>query len=600
MRDKINPDIFYGSRIGELNKLLKSLSVKKSRIAWARVASVLAIFLAAYFLWPFGALILIGGFILFFVLFLRLVVIDSRNKAEIENTNQLLRTNEEELKILNHQFLHREDGGRFLQPDHDYAGDLDIFGRASLYQFTNRATSEQGKKEFANWLSNPADRYTILKRQLAAQELTEMVPWRQQLLAFGLSDQLTLETQARISIWIYEKDYFLRSITWKWLRYILPVIILSLLLLHILGIIGPAIFYSMALIFFLLSGYVSKLIKPLYEKLNKIAGQVETLSNSAGWIEETVFRSEMLQDIQKGFLYEGKKASKDIRQLKRILDKFDLRLNPLVFIILNTFLFWDLQQVFSLEKWKNEHREKINGWFLKLGEMEAISSIANLAFNHPYWCYPVMSKERGTFDGIDLGHPLIGPGKLVRNSFSTQGTDKISLVTGSNMAGKSTFLRTIGVNTVLAVMGSPVYANSLCIFPVKIMSSMRVNDNLEENTSTFYAELKKLKHILESVNDHKEIFILLDEILRGTNSFDRHAGSKALIKQLIRHDAVGILATHDLELARLADEFPGNIKNYHFDVQVANDELYFDYKLKPGICQSFNASILMKNMGIEL
>jgi len=199
-----------------------------------------------------------------------------------------------------------------------------------------------------------------------------------------------------------------------------------------------------------------------------------------------------------------------------------------------------------------------------------------------------------------LGHPIIPEEKLVRNSFSTEGVNQMNLITGSNMAGKSTFLRSVGVNIVLAMTGSCVFAKSLTLSPMKVLSSMRVSDNLEESTSTFYAELKKLKEVIDAVYNNEKVFLLLDEILRGTNSADRHTGSKALIKQLIHHSAAGLIATHDLELAKLADEFPGRIHNYHFDVQVANDELYFDYQLKRGICRSMNASLLMKKIGIEL
>ena len=174
------------------------------------------------------------------------------------------------------------------------------------------------------------------------------------------------------------------------------------------------------------------------------------------------------------------------------------------------------------------------------------------------------------------------------------------LVTGSNMAGKSTYLRSIGVNTILAMAGAPVCAKFFCLSPVQIISSMRIADNLEESTSTFYAELKKLKTIIDKVNNNEKVFILLDEILRGTNSLDRHTGSVALIKQLIKHKAAGIIATHDVELAEMKKDYPINILNYHFDVQVSNDELYFDYRLKEGICTSLNASILMKKIGIEL
>jgi DNA mismatch repair ATPase MutS len=199
-----------------------------------------------------------------------------------------------------------------------------------------------------------------------------------------------------------------------------------------------------------------------------------------------------------------------------------------------------------------------------------------------------------------LAHPLIDPARSVSNDFSTQGPAQITLVTGSNMAGKSTFLRSVGVNMVLAFMGAPVCAGSMRLSPFRIMSSMRIKDNLEESTSTFYAELKKLKSIIDAVNAHEPAFILLDEILRGTNSHDRQTGAIALVRQLIRQQAIGIIATHDLELAALEKEYPGSLHNYHFDVKVSGTEMYFDYLLKPGICRSMNASLLMQKIGIEV
>jgi len=224
-----------------------------------------------------------------------------------------------------------------------------------------------------------------------------------------------------------------------------------------------------------------------------------------------------------------------------------------------------------------------------------------LAFNEREWCYPVFSDKHFTFEGIDIGHPIIKKETRICNSFKMDGVGKIALVTGSNMGGKSTFLRSVGVNTVMAMIGAPVCAKSFTLSPVKLMSSMRIADNLAESTSTFYAELKKLQQIIEEVNKKEKVFILLDEILRGTNSLDRHTGSKALIKQLIFHNAVGIIATHDVELAKVEEDFDDAITNYHFDVQVsANDELFFDYKLKEGVCKTLNASILMKKIGIEL
>ena len=232
--------------------------------------------------------------------------------------------------------------------------------------------------------------------------------------------------------------------------------------------------------------------------------------------------------------------------------------------------------------------------------MEVTGSFAVLYFNNPGWSFPVIADDHFTLAGKDIGHPLISKRQCVNNDFALKGTAKVDLVTGSNMAGKSTFLRSLGVNMVLAYAGSCVCAESFTVSIAQLMSSMRIEDNLAENTSTFYAELKKLKSIIDAVNRKERTFILLDEILRGTNSLDRHTGSKALIQQLIHHDAVAIIATHDIELSKLENDFPESIKNYHFDVQVSNDKLFFDYKLKQGICRSMNASILMKQIGIEM
>ena len=595
-----NPAEIYNIRISELTILLSHLNKKKNQFAWLRFASVAAAFLAAYLVWEYGLLISVGSFILFFAAFLRIVVLDVKNKNNIENTNTLIDINREEIKIGKHEFTHRDDGSRFLPATHEYASDLDIFGRASIYQYLNRTTSEEGNQLFSNWLLGLAEEKKIPLRQEAAKELSGKTEWRQQLQAFGIKDHLTIDTEKKIKNWLEEKNHFTDNSSWQIFRFLLPAVSLLSLVLCIAGIIPTPIFFGIAFIFFIISGAISRRIMPVYDNLNKIAPQIETLSDSAHWIESTTFNAEILQQLQKHFYTNNKKASVDIKHLKNILDRFDIRLNPLVFVPLNTLLFWDLQQAFALETWKEQHKEKAEQWFRSVGEMEAICSLSNIAFNHPAWYFPVLSNEPGKFSATELGHPLIEESKRVNNSFATGGLNQLALVTGSNMAGKSTFLRSVGVNIVLAMMGAPVCAKSLTLFPVKVMSSMRIADNLEESTSTFYAELKKLKSIIEGVNRNEKIFILLDEILRGTNSLDRHTGSKALIKQLIHHKAVGMVATHDIELAKLGQEFPGNIHNYHFDVQVAGDELYFDYKLKDGVCQSMNASILMRKIGIEM
>ena len=287
-------------------------------------------------------------------------------------------------------------------------------------------------------------------------------------------------------------------------------------------------------------------------------------------------------------------------KIKKILDRLDLRYNIVLSAPLNLLLLWNLQQVLDLEKWKRNQQSNFNLWFDTLAEFEALNSFGILFFNHPDWTFPGIKEEYFSIHGKEIGHPLIPKEKRVDNFIDIENKSELMLVTGSNMAGKSTYLRSIGVNVVLAMAGAPVCAETFSVSHVQLISSMRITDNLEESTSTFYAELKKLKTIIEKVNAGEKVFILLDEILRGTNSLDRHTGSKALIKQLIKKKAAAIIATHDLELANLKEDFSKNIRNYHFDVQVSNDELYFDYRLKPGVCNSLNASILMKKIGIEL
>jgi DNA mismatch repair ATPase MutS len=304
--------------------------------------------------------------------------------------------------------------------------------------------------------------------------------------------------------------------------------------------------------------------------------------------------------LQQDFANESMPASAGIARLKQILDRMDLRFNLVLVVPLNVLLLWNIQQALSLDKWKSAYDQRVRKWFNSLGDWEALASFGVLRFNQPEWVFPTVVPDHFFIKATTLGHPLIAPQKRVNNEIDIEQKAAVMLVTGSNMAGKSTYLRSIGINIILAMAGAPVCAKTFECSAVQLMSSMRIADNLEESTSTFYAELKKLKTIIEKVNEKSPVFILLDEILRGTNSLDRHTGSKALIKQLIAKEAAAVLATHDVDLAALQSEYPSHIFNYHFDVQVNGEELYFDYQLKPGVCKSLNASILMKKIGIEI
>jgi hypothetical protein len=596
----MTPQEIYTQHLLKLNAQQAILNKRKLVFGWLRLLIMGFVFVSLWWMWTSAGFIALPLPVLFLGLFLFVLSKDLNNNDAIENLERLAAITETEIEVLNHRFQHLPEGNEYKPETHDYAKDMDIFGRASLFQYINRCTTEQGNKLLAEWLLKPSNAEAIIQKQKAVKELAPQLEWRQQLQSFGKSQRISIATERKIEQWVHQPAVFISNRYWQLLRFLLPSISFVFLGLHLAGIMEASFFYPLIAMMLTVSFGISKRVMPFYLQLDKIAPQLESLSAGIRWIEKADFKTELLITLKNKYTDGRIPTSQSVKNLKKILDRLDIRLNPLVFLPLNTFLFWDLQQVFALEKWKKRNEEHIGDWFQALAEIESLSSLGNLSFNHPHWVFPAITSQPGVFLAESLGHPLIPADKLVSNSFATEGTGRLNLITGSNMAGKSTFLRAVGVNTVLAMMGAPVCASALTVSHTKLMSSMRVSDNLEENTSTFYAELKKLKEVIEEVYKNQSVFLLLDEILRGTNSADRQAGSKALIKQLIHHNAAGLIATHDLELAKLADTFPGKIHNYHFDVQVADDELYFDYKLKKGVCQSMNASLLMKKIGIEL
>jgi hypothetical protein len=595
MATLILPHTFYQQQIENINRQLQALHARRRQLAWARLGAALFSLAVPFFFWDaYSALTLLAALPALAV-FIWLIKKDINNKHAIEHQECLQEVNQDELKMAAGQYTHRPDGIKWQPEKHVYAGDLDLFGRASLFQYINRGCSEQGQHQLAQWLLHRADTPVIKQRQTAVQELAGMPHWRQELQAKGAATPVTQAAEEKINQWLQTPHQFLHHKSWQVLRWLLPATSFGILSLYIFSVIDFNRFMPMILLCTAVSFFISKKATPLYRRLESIAPQTESLASVIACIESAPFKNALLQQWQQTLQTNNQVSSQRIHQLKEILNRFDYRLNPLVFVPLNTFLFWDLQQALALEKWKESESQKTTGWFGILARFEASVSLATLAFNHPAWVFPHIHPHGFICSGTGLGHPLIPENKRVANDFEAGEGSRLNLVTGSNMAGKSTFLRTMGMNIVLALAGAPVCAQSFTYAPVNLMSSMRIGDNLEENTSTFYAELKKLKEIIEAVNRQEPVFLLLDEILRGTNSQDRHNGSRALIDQLLRHRAAGLIATHDLELAGTK-----GLPDYHFDVQVAGEELYFDYQLKKGVCTSMNASLLMKKIGIEM
>ena len=596
----MQPGIYYEQRLIELDIDLNKLIKKKTRLAWFRFAAITGIAAAWYFLISYGLMYVFIFAIPLLILFTRLVFADLKNKSAIEHHKHLTTINKDEIKALAYNYYHLSNGNEFMPKEHFYANDLDIFGHASLYQYINRTSSEMGANTLANWLLTPGNTETILQRQDAIKELAKQHAWRAELQALGAAKKIKTATENRLQYWFGENDRFINNKFWLLMRYLIPALMITVIVLNITDVLSSYTrnYCLLAAAFF--AFYISKKVTPLHQQVSKMAEELEVLAESIKLIESTTFTSTYLQELQLQFKAQNEKASAKLNKLKQILERLDLRFNFVVFIPLDILLQWDLQQVIALEKWKQQNHKNVLTWFSALGKFEALNSLSTLSFNHPGWCFPVFKQDHFFIEGEEIGHPLIQAGKCVNNPIKIDNTGKLMLVTGSNMAGKSTYLRSVGINIVLAMAGAPVCAKYFCLSPVQMISSMRIADNLEESTSTFYAELKKLKTIIDKVNNNEKVFILLDEILRGTNSLDRHTGSAALIKQLIKHNAACIIATHDVELAKMKEEYPDNILNYHFDAQVNKEELYFDYLLKQGICTSLNASILMKKIGIEL
>lgn len=259
---------------------------------------------------------------------------------------------------------------------------------------------------------------------------------------------------------------------------------------------------------------------------------------------------------------------------------------------------FNLHLLLKVEKWKTQNSEKVPDWFDAIASFDAVSSLANFAYNNPGFTFPEIAPGSFTFKADDLGHPLIAEDQRIVNNVDIEGWNQFYIITGANMSGKSTFLRTIGVNYILAMAGAPVCAGNLIFYPIQIHSSIRTSDSLVKHESYFYAELKRLKQIIDELEGGEQKLILLDEILKGTNSRDKQAGSIALIEQLLKYKSVGLFATHDLALGELAGQYPDNVKNLCFEIEIADAKMVIDYKLHQGVCKNLNATFLMKNMGI--
>lgn len=600
MNSTIQPLAWYQAQLQEAETHLQQLLQKRKRLGWIRLACLLIPALLCYIFLPQQPLGAVISVVTGIACFLAIVSVDMDNDTLISFLQRRVHILHTELNALEFRYTDRENGNQHQPAVHAYANDMDLFGASSLYQYINRCESEQGKALFAQRLLAPLNTQQILATQQAVTELSQQATWRQTLQNYGQSAAITINTENRVNNWLATPTTHFTHAIWRTLLWLYPVLPLTLTGLCIAEIITASQLVTFIFLLIIITSAWLKPISVIHAYVSRINPEIDALQQQLKHIEKQSWQAPALQEIQQLIQSSERKAAAELLQLKKILNRFDFRLNVMVIPLLNAFLLWDIRQAMALQQWKQRNKQVVANWYKAIAQTEVYSTLATLHFNHPGWTMPQLSQEHFTFEADELGHPLIPADKRVNNSCRIGGAGQIMLITGSNMAGKSTFLRSMGVNTVLAMMGAPVCAKRFVVSHVHLVTSMRIADNLAENTSTFYAELKKLKEIIERVNQHEQVFVLLDEILRGTNSLDRHTGSKALIQQMIKEEAIAVVATHDVELAALEQPYPQAVHNYHFDVQVAGEELYFDYKLKRGVCQSMNASILMKKIGINI
>lgn len=491
-----------------------------------------------------------------------------------------------------------DTGAEFRDDSHPYASDLDLFGQGSLFQWINSAQTPLGRETLAGALKQPPPE--IQARQEAVTELARKLAWRHRFEAEGLLVRDRLEPTGPLVEWAAHVNHgYLRSGVKLGVR-LLPAVTMMLIALYAVFHLVP---WQVPTLFVILQGLLlranlverSRVLSMVYRferSLRTYSRMLERFENQRFAAQWLTARQGLLRDAA------GRSASAQIRRLSTIAERISNRENAM-FLAVNVLTLWDYQCMIALEEWKQESGKQLHTWLEVLAEIEALASLANIRFDQPDWAMPTVGEDPGGLSARKLGHPLITRGRVC-NDYAMQASARITVITGSNMSGKSTFLRTVGINLVLAYVGAPVCAEQFRCSFMAVWTSMRISDNLEQSVSSFYAELLRIKRIVEAVRTEKSVCFLLDEIFKGTNSHDRHQGAKALIAQLQKDGAYGLISTHDLELGELERESQGRIKNYHFSEYYEGREIHFDYTLRPGISTTRNALYLIKLVGIDL
>ncbi len=585
-----NPRTYYESQLKVYKQQIQKKKKELIIISVLRLIVFVSIILIGYilrdniFLLPTITI----GISVFIILILKHLKI--KNKKKI--LKELININSLELEVLNKNYSNLKKGDEFINANHHYSYDIDLFGEGSLFERINRTGTKKGELALAKVLNSNSIK-SIKSKQEALNELANKPNWRQLFTAIAKSTNDKINTENILKYKNQEK-YFVPKI-FKLLPQIFSCITGILIICYAINIIPMGTIGLWFVAGMGITGIYYSKINNLYKIANNSGKDFNKISALLKQIEDIKFESSMLKKQAEKINTKDKKASTLLKEFSKILDAFDQRNNMLFGFFANGLLLWDLKQSYHIEKWIKNYSNQTENWFETIAYFDAQNSLANYIFNHPKNIFPTIQKNKTIIEAKNLGHPLLKEKNRVDNNLIINKND-FFIVTGANMAGKSTFLRTVSLNIIMANLGLTVCADKFEYSPIKLITSMRTSDSLKDNESYFFSELKRLKFIVDEIKND-EYFIILDEILKGTNSKDKAIGSRKFVEQLVKAKATGIIATHDLSLCAIEDDIE-KVENYYFDAEIKNNELYFDYKFKKGVCKNMNASFLLQKMKI--
>lgn len=583
---------FYLNKISHLSAQERRLKARSNACLYAKLLFFLGVVVFAYwtyrhFGWPnlTAALLCAAAYV-------TALVLDSQLRSRIDALRAKQRVCRNEIDGLGGTFSAFRDGSEYVNPQHEYAYDLDIFGKDSLFNRINRTVTRKGSDRLAERLTRLSeDKQDILERQAAVAELAQMPDWRIEFLSHPFT-----ESHLDLMAGLLDRGKPATSALRTTLPYLSVGLTLSFL---ILGWTGVCTWASFGLMF---TAQLSATL--LTSRLSaKTNAQAETLCKEFTSylhvlrdIERAEFRSKRLVEIRHDLFLKEADSLAALRQLARILNLYNQRGNAVVYIALNGLFLFDIALIRMFAAWKRTYTTYINMWVSHIAEVDALVSLATYAYNHPHNCLPHILGDDAdcVIRAENVCHPFLNPEKAVPNSFTLR-KKNVAIITGANMAGKSTFLRTIGVTYVLAVNGVPVCAERFGFAVVSLFSSMRTTDDLTHDISYFNAELIRLKNLIRHVRSHRFTLIILDEILKGTNSKDKLTGSVLFLREIAKYDIAALIATHDLELAKLEEQAPSTYVNYCFEIELSED-IKYTYRIQRGAARNMNGSYLLAKL----